>query len=63
MIGNEEICIQRVHPKVNKMAPSVYRSGTLEAYMDTVDIVGATILIFAIGAGFGYYAVRIFFGV
>lgn len=31
--------------------------------MSTVDIVGANILIFAIGAGFGYYAARIFFGV
>lgn len=30
--------------------------------MDTVDIIGGTILAFAIGAGFGYYAARIFFG-
>jgi hypothetical protein len=30
--------------------------------MDTVDVVGAGIIIFAIGAGFGYYAARILFG-
>jgi hypothetical protein len=31
--------------------------------MDTTDLSGGAILIFAIGAGFGYYAARIFFGV
>lgn len=31
--------------------------------MDTPDLIGAVIFIFAIGAGFGYYATRIFFGI
>jgi hypothetical protein len=31
--------------------------------MDTIDIVGGAIIIFAIGAGLGYYIARIFFGV
>lgn len=30
--------------------------------MDTIDIVGGVILVFAIGAGFGYYIARVFFG-
>ncbi len=30
--------------------------------MSTIDIIGGVIFIFAIGAGFGYYATRIFFG-
>jgi len=31
-------------------------------HMDTNDIMGIIILTFAIGAGLGYYAARIFFG-
>jgi hypothetical protein len=31
--------------------------------MSTVDIVGGILVTFAMGAGFGYYMARIFFGV
>ncbi len=31
--------------------------------MGTTDIIGTTILVFVIGAGFGYYAARLYFGV
>ena len=31
--------------------------------MDTADIVGGAILIFAIGAGFGFYIARLFFAI
>ncbi len=31
--------------------------------MDTADLVGALIFIFAIGAGFGYYVGRLYFGI
>lgn len=30
--------------------------------METTDLVGALIFIFVIGAGFGYYAGKIYFG-
>ncbi len=30
--------------------------------MDSTDIIGATMLTFALGAGFGYYLASIFFG-
>jgi len=30
--------------------------------MDTTDIVGLVILIYAVGAGFGYYSAKILFG-
>jgi hypothetical protein len=31
--------------------------------METTDIVGAAIVIFAIGAGLGFYAARLFFSI
>ncbi len=31
--------------------------------MDTIDIVGGVIFIFAIGVGLGYYTAKVFFGV
>lgn len=31
--------------------------------MDTTSIIGGALFIFAIGAGLGYYAARLFFGV
>jgi hypothetical protein len=30
--------------------------------MDTIDLVGATLFIFAIGVGIGFYSARIYFG-
>lgn len=31
--------------------------------MSTIDIIGSAIFIFAIGAGFGYYISKLFFGI
>ncbi len=40
----------------------IFSTPVLYIIMDTVDLVGATVLICAIGVGFGYYVAKIFFG-